>query len=269
VALRIQNNIDALGAQRNLQATNEGLSKAMERLSTGYRINSGADDAAGLAISERMRGQVRGISQALRNGQDAVSMVQTAEGAMGEVHAMLQRVRELAVQFKNGTLSPSDRTAIQSEVYQLASEVERIGTSTDFNGVSLLDAVGGITFQIGANDGESVSIPTISLGARIGVAWFSLTAAGATDISEIDVAINAVSDTRATFGAVQNRVEHMLASLATYHENLVAAESRIRDLDMAEGVVAMTKYQVLQQAGTAMLAQANQSGASVLQLLQQ
>lgn len=267
MGLRIQNNVEAMGAHLSLQQTNTAMSRAMERLSTGFRINSGADDAAGLAISERMRGQARGLSQALRNAQDSVSLVQTAEGAMNEVHAMLQRVRELAVQYKNGTMSAADRTAIQSEVNQLASEIERIGTDTSFNGVNVLNTVATVTFQVGANDGEAVTIPTVSLSASIGNTWWSLSATGATDISEIDAAINSVSATRATFGAVQNRIEHLVNSLGAYHENLVAAESRIRDLDMAEGMVELTKYQVLQQSGTAMLAQATQQQSSVLDLL--
>lgn len=268
MALRIQNNIEALGAHRSLQATNQSLTKSMARLSSGYRINSGADDAAGLAISERMRGQVRGVSQAMRNAQDGISMVQTTEGAMSEVHAMLQRVRELAVQYKNGSLSAQDRTAIQSEVYQLASEIERIGNQTNFNGVCLLNQNTTVTFQIGANDGEAISVATISLSGQLGTAWYSLNASNTSDISEIDAAINVLSSQRAIFGSVQNRFEYLLNSLGSYHENLVSAESRIRDLDMAQGMVDMTRWQVLQQAGTAMLAQANQSNQSVLQLLQ-
>jgi flagellin len=268
MALRIQNNIEALGAHRSLQATNQSLTKSMARLSSGYRVNSGADDAAGLAISERMRGQIRGVSQAMRNAQDGISMVQTTEGAMSEVHSMLQRVRELAVQFKTGSLSPEDRTAIQSEVFQLASEIERIGTQTNFNGVCLLNQATSVTFQVGANDGEVISIPTISLSSALGTAWFSLTVAGATDISEIDEAINVVSAQRAIYGSVQNRFEYLLNSLGSYHQNLVSAESRVRDLDMAQGMVDMTRWQVLQQAGTAMLAQANQMPNTVLQLLQ-
>lgn len=268
MALRIQNNVEALGAHRSLQATHQGLSKSMARLSSGYRINSGADDAAGLSISERMRGQVRGLSQAIRNAQDGISMVQTIEGSMSEVHAMLQRVRELAVQYKNGSLSAQDRTAIQSEVFQLASEIERIGNQTNFNGVCLLNQNTTVSFQVGANDGEVISVATISLSAALGTAWFSLSMANNADLSEIDAAINAVSAQRAVFGSVQNRFEHLLNSLGAYHENLVSAESRIRDLDMAQGMVDMTRWQVLQQAGTAMLAQANQSNQSVLSLLQ-
>ena len=181
MSLRIQHNVEALSAHRNLEATSGQASKSMQRLSSGYRVNSSADDAAGLSISERMRGQIRGLAQARLNASDGISMVQTAEGALGEVHSMLQRSRELAVQYKNGSLSTTDRTAIQSEVNQLASEIERIGSQTAFNGTKVLNAAGSVTFQIGANDGETVTAPTISLGSAIGTAWFSLGAA--TDLS--------------------------------------------------------------------------------------
>jgi flagellin len=267
VSLRIQNNVEAFNAHRQLVGTAGKMAKSIERLSSGYRINRAADDAAGLAISERLRAQVRGLGQAQRNSQDAVSLVQTAEGALNEVHSMLQRVRELAVQYKNGSLSASDRTAIQSEVNQLASEIERIGTSSEFNGIKLLNVAGTVSFQVGANDSELITVSTISLGSSVNAATFSLTATGSTDIAEIDTSIANVSAQRATFGAVQNRLEHTLNNLATYQENLVASESRIRDVDMAAEMVTFTKYQILQQAGTAMLAQANQSPQSVLSLL--
>jgi flagellin len=239
----------------------------MERLSSGLRINRAADDAAGLAISERLRAQSKGLGQAQRNAQDAVSLVQTGEGALNEVHAMLQRVRELAVQYKNGSLSPNDQTAIQSEVNELSSEIERIGASAQFNGISLLNQATSITFQVGANDGEVIAVSTISLGATIGTLYAQLTTTTTTDIAEIDAAINAVSTQRAAFGAVQNRLEHTLNNLATYQENLLASESRIRDVDMAAQMVEFTKSQILQQAGTSMLAQANQTPQSVLTLL--
>ena len=260
MSLRIQNNIEAFNAHRNLVGTSNGLGKAMERLSSGYRINRAADDAAGLAISERLRAQVHGIGQAQRNAQDAVSLVQTAEGSLDEVHSMLQRVRELAVQYKNGSLSEDDRTSIQSEINQLASEVERIGTSSEFNGIKLLNEAATVTFQVGANDGEVITVSTISLGEAVGAEAFELTVEG-------EAAIGAISTQRAQFGAVQNRLEHTLNNLAIYQENLTASESRIRDVDMAAEMVQFTKLQILQQAGTAMLAQAQQSGQSVLTLL--
>jgi flagellin len=267
MGLRIQNNVEAFNAHRNLVGTSGKLAKSMERLSSGYRINRAADDAAGLAISEKLRGQIGGLAQAERNAQDAVSLVQTAEGSLTEIHAMLQRVRELAVQYKNGSLSASDRTAIQSEVNQLGSEIERIGVSAEFNGISLLSAAGTISFQVGSDDGQAITVSTISLGNSVGSTYVQLTQAGASDISEIDVAIDKVSAQRATFGAVQNRLEYTLNNLATYRENLVASESRIRDVDMAAEMVNFTKLQILQQAGTSMLAQANTSSQSVLSLL--
>src|SRR3954463_12850854 len=196
MALRIQNNVEAFNAHRNLSGTEGALGRSMERLSSGYRINRAADDAAGLAISERLRGQIRGLDQAQRNVQDAVSLVQTAEGSLTEVHAMLQRVRELAVQFKNGSLSNNDRTAIQSEVNQLASEVERIGASAEFNGIKLLNAGQTVSFQVGAQDGQVITVSLISLGSGVGTSYYQLTAAGASDIAEIDSAIDAVSAQR-------------------------------------------------------------------------
>ena len=267
MSLRIQNNVEAFNAHRNLVGTSGKLAKSMERLSSGYRINRAADDAAGLAISEKLRGQIGGLAQAERNASDAVSLVQTAEGSLTEIHAMLQRVRELAVQYKNGSLSTADRAAIQSEVNQLGSEIERIGVSSDFNGTQLLSSASTISFQVGSDDGELITVSTISLGGTLGTTFHQLSAAGATDISEIDVAIDKVSAQRATFGAVQNRLEYTLNNLATYRENLVSSESRIRDVDMASEMVNFTKLQILQQAGTSMLAQANQSSQSVLSLL--
>ncbi|GAC1322081.1 MAG: flagellin [Thermoleophilaceae bacterium] len=265
MALRINTNIEAFNAHRQLNTTSEKLGKAMERLSSGYRINRAADDAAGLAITEKLRGQITGLDQAQRNAQDAVSLVQTAEGSLTEVHAMLQRVRELAVQYSSGTLSTSDKQAIQSEVNMLASEVERIGSSAQFNGIPLLSAPTSITFQIGAMDGEVISVTMISLGQGIPPSTYAMGSTGI--ISTVDAAINAVSAERAQFGAVQNRLQHTLANLAVYDENLQSSESRIRDVDMAAEMVNFTKLQILNQAGTAMLAQANQLPQSVLQLL--
>jgi flagellin len=264
MALRIQNNVEAFNAHRNVAGTGGHMAKAMERLSSGYRINRAADDAAGLAISEKLRAQIGGLSQAQRNAQDAVSLVQTAEGSLTEVHTMLQRVRELAVQYKNGTLSTGDKTAIASEVAQLTAEIERIGVNAQFNGISLLASSStAVTFQVGANDSDTISVTLISLGSSVG----TLSLASANGISGIDAAITAVSNARATFGSVQNRLEHTLNNLASYEENLMASESRVRDVDMAKEMVSFTKYQILQQAGTAMLAQANQAPQGVLSLL--
>jgi flagellin len=267
MSLRIQHNVEAFDAQRQLALTSDKMGKAMEHLSSGYRINRAADDAAGLAISEKLRAQISGLGQAQRNTQDGISLVQTAEGSLNEVHAMLQRVRELAVQYKNGTLSTEDRTAIQSEVNQLGSEIQRIGNSAAFNGISLLATSASISFQVGAADGDEIAVSTISLGSVVSSGVFSLSATGTTDISEIDGAIANVSAARADFGAVQNRLEHTINNLSTYEENLTASESRIRDVDMASEMVNFTKLQILQQAGTSMLSQANQAPNSVLSLL--
>src|ERR671932_112375 len=184
MSLRIQNNVEAYNAHRNLTSTEKRLATSMERLSSGYRINRAADDAAGLAISERLRGQINGLDQSQRNAQDAVSLVQTAEGSLTEVHAMLQRVRELAVQYKNGSLSTADRTAIQSEVNQLASEIERIGQAAEINNIKLLNSAQTISFQVGAKDGDTITVSTISLGSTsgVGVSYFALASNNTTDI---------------------------------------------------------------------------------------
>jgi flagellin len=264
MSLRINNNVEAFNAHRQLVGTSDKVAKAMERLSSGMRINRAADDAAGLAISEKLRGQIRGLGQAERNTQDGVSLVQTAEGSLNEVHSMLQRVRELAVQYQNGTLSTSDKAAITAEAKQLSDEIERIGTSAQFNGIKLLDGTNAtISFQVGANDGDVISVDTASLGGKVG----SLDVTSTSALADIDAAIGAVSDLRGSFGAVQNRLEHTLNNIRTYQENLTASESRIRDVDMASEMVEFTKNNILQQAGTAMLAQANQSPQAVLSLL--
>jgi flagellin len=268
MALRIQNNVEAFGAHRRLVDSSTRMAKSMERLASGFRINRGGDDAAGLGISERMRAQSTGLGQAQRNIQDGISLVQTAEGNLNEVHSMLQRVRELAVQYKNGSLSTTDRTAISNEVTQLANEIERIGKTAQFNGIKLLDNGNSVTFQVGAQDGDEIAVAMISLGTSVGPSYSTLAVSGTQDITEIDSAINAVSAQRATLGGIQNRLEHSLSAAGAYQENLVAAESRIRDVDMAAEMVDYTKFSILAQAGQAMLAQANQAPASVLQLLQ-
>jgi flagellin len=261
MSLRINNNVDALAAHRYLSHTSDQVSKAMERLSSGLRINRAADDAAGLGISEKMRGQIRGLAQAQRNIQDGVSMVQTAEGNLDEVHSILQRVRELAVQYKNGSLSTAGQGAIQSEVDALSAEITRIQGAAQFNGIDLLGTAASVSFQVGANDSQEI---TVSFGA---VSISDYSALGSVQLSTIDSDIDAVSAARSGFGAVQNRLEHALAVTGSYQENLTSAESRIRDVDMAEEMVTLTKNQILQQAGTAMLAQANQAPQAVLQLL--
>lgn len=277
MSLRINTNVEAFNTHRQLVGSADKMAKSMERLSSGSRINRAADDAAGLTISEKMRGQITGLAQAQRNAQDGVSLVQTGEGALNEVHSMLQRVRELRSQYGNDTLSTEDKTAIRSEVAQLATEINDIKSNTKFNGVGLLSATGTINLQVGANDGETISISTSDLTASAGnpglseVAGITSATNDATfvalSLSDIDTAISEVSKTRAAFGSVQNRLDHRIANLASYQENLVSAESRIRDVDMAEEMVKFTKSQILQQAGTSMLSQANQAPQSVLSLL--
>jgi flagellin len=277
MGLRIQNNVEAFNAHRQLTGTAAKAAKAMEKLSSGYRVNRAADDAAGLAISEKMRAQIGGLAQAQRNAQDAVSLVQTGEGALNEVHSMLQRVRDLKVQYSSGVLSDDDKKAIAAEVQQLGKEVSDIADKTEFNGLKLLNGQS-FTFTVGANSADTVSIDTVTLNGASGVSDLadigsagSLDAASGAlnnlDVDEIDTMIKNVSTARSTFGAVQNRLEHRLNNLATYQENLVASESRIRDVDMASEMVNFTKLQILQQAGTSMLAQANQAPQGVLSLL--
>jgi flagellin len=273
MSLSIQTNIAAMDAHRNLVNTSNQLSQSMERLSSGYRINSAADDAAGLAISTKLDSQVSGLQQAQQNAQDAVSLVQTADGSMNEVQSMLQRVRDLAVEYNNGTLSSSDQAAITNEVAQLCAEVSQIGSQTKFNGIALLSGGNSITFQVGADDGETISVSALKLfgtgsGFSIDSGIFSFSSTGTVTLASIDAAIDSVSTARSTFGAVQNRLQHTLNNLASYQENLSASESGIKDVDMASEMVNFTKLQVLQQAGTAMLAQANSSQQSVLRLLQ-
>jgi flagellin len=264
MSLRINSNVDAVQAHRHLSATSDAISKSMERLSSGLRINKAADDAAGLGISEKMRSQIRGLAQAQRNIQDGVSMVQTAEGNLDEVHSILQRVRELAVEYRNGSLSAAGKGAIQSEVDQLSQEITRIGNAAVFNGVSLLSGTSSVTFQVGANDNETIAISFSNLATAVGSAFSNMATAS---LAAIDAAVDAVSAMRSGLGAVQNRLEHALSVTGVYQENLTSAESRIRDVDMAEEMVTLTKNQILQQAGTAMLAQANQAPQSVLTLL--
>jgi len=270
MSLRIQSNVEAFNAHRHLVGSSDAMAKSMERLSSGYRINRAADDAAGLAISEKLTAQVGGLDQAQRNAQDAVSLVQTAEGAMNEVHSMLQRVRDLAVQFNNGTLSTSDKAAITAEVAQLCSEISRIGSQTKFNNIALLTGGAAVTFQVGAADGETISINAANLfgtGSTNDVDSAIFNFSGTVTLASIDAAIDNVSQERSTFGSVQNRLEHTLNNLASYEENLQASESRIKDVDMASEMVQFTKYQILQQAGTSMLSQANSAPQGVLSLL--
>ena len=270
MSLRVQHNVEAFNAHRNLVATDNAIAKSMERLSSGYRINRAGDDAAGLAISEKLRAQIGGLDQAQRNAYDAISLVQTAEGAMQEVHSMLQRVRDLAVEFNNGTLSTADKAAITAEVAQLCAQIDAIGSQTQFNGLALLTGSASITFQVGANDGQTIAVSAVQLfgsGSTFKVDSAVFNFSGTIVLASIDAAIENVSGARGTFGAVQNRLEHTINNLSVYEENLTASESRIRDVDMASEMVTFTKLQILQQAGTSMLAQANAAPQSVLSLL--
>ena len=275
MGLQVNTNVAALNAYRNLSSTQGALNTSLERLSSGLRINRAADDAAGLAISEKLRAQTNGLNQATTNAQDAISLVQTAEGALNEQHAILQRMRTLAVQSANDTNTDADRASIQKEVDQLVTELDRISSSTQFNGQNLLDGTGGtagvFTFQVGANSGQTATVDlSASLdSASLGVDAVSLaTSAGATAaLTSLDAAIKTVSDTRADLGAVQNRLQHTINSLSVAAENSAAAESRIRDTDMAKEMSAFTRSQILSQAGVSMLAQANATSQSVLKLL--
>ncbi len=268
MSLRINTNVEAFNAHRQLVGTEMSMSKAMEKLSSGLRINRAADDAAGLAISEKMRAQIRGIAMAHRNTMDGISMVQAAEGALNEVHSIIQRVRELAVQYNNGTLSTSDRAAITAEIAQLSAEVRRIITATQFNSINVLESTTPITFQVGANAGEEMTIDIDAISATdLGTDALDLTTGASAAITTIDDAIQTVSDQRASLGAYQNRFEHTINNLNVAVENLSASESRIRDTDMAQEMVSFTRSQILTQAGTAMLSQANQASQNVLSLL--
>lgn len=270
----VQHNLTAMNANRQLGITTNAQSKSSEKLSSGYKINRAADDAAGLTISEKMRSQVKGLNKASDNAQDGVSLIQVAEGALSETHSILQRMNELATQAANDTNTTSDRNAVQSEINQLASEISRIQSTTQFNTQNLLDGkFTGKNLQIGAICGQKITISIKDMSAtglgvahaNIGVTTF--TKAGAT-MSLIQGAISQVSSMRSTLGALQNRLEHTISNLDNIAENTSSAESRIRDTDMAEEMVEYSKNNILSQAGQSMLAQANQSTQGVLSLLQ-
>jgi flagellin len=282
MGLRINQNIEAMQAHRSLSATSVNLAKSMERLSSGFRINSAADDAAGLGISERMRGQINGLAQAQRNAQDGISLVQTAEGALQEFHSILHRIRDLAVQYNNGVYDGQSKAAITAEVTQLNAEINRMIGVANFNGIPLLSGTVGqamATLQIGSNNGETLVIGAVDAagiltsGGATGVNSEITNFANATvgqviSLANIDNAINQFSTLRATFGGIQNRLEYTIRALGVYQENLSAAESRIRDVDIAAEMSNFTRLQILQQSGTAMLAQANMAPQSLLALLQ-
>jgi flagellin len=279
--MRINNNIMALNAHRQLGINQTNAAKSMEKLSSGLRINRAADDAAGLSISEKMRGQIRGLKQASRNAQDGISLIQTAEGALNETHSILQRMRELTVQAGNlGTNEAEDLTAIQDEINQLVEELDGIAERTAFNGKTLMNGsyasgAANLTFQIGANASQAMTLNIGNMGASalgvtssaINVASFASSGDFDAAIALIDTAIETVSAERSKLGATQNRLEHTINNLDNAAENLQAAESRIRDVDMAQEMMNYTKTNILNQAATAMLAQANMAPQSVLQLL--
>jgi flagellin len=278
--MQIATNVGALNAYRNLSSTQNDVSKSLEKLSSGLRINRAADDAAGLAISEGLKSQVNGLNVASRNAQDGISVIQTAEGALTEVHSILQRMRDLAVQGGNGSNNDNSRAAISKEAGELSLELRRIAESTNFNGIDLLKG-GDLTFQVGAGgtENDAITINLANVATAVGtLASADGTAVGAgfviTDneaargtVDDIDAAINAVSTARSSLGASQNRFESAINSLNVSAENLSAANSRIRDTDMAAEMVKYTAANILSQAGTAMLAQANQANQGVLQLL--
>ena len=273
----INHNMNAANALRNSNINQNLSAKSMEKLSSGLRINRAGDDAAGLSISEKMRAQIRGLNQASTNSQDGISMVQTAEGALNETQNILQRMRELAVQAANGTNVTEDRSAIKAEIDQLSQEVDRIAGTTEFNTQNLFstsDASGAntVTFQVGANSGQFISVTFSNMTATaLSVSTSDITVDSTTSasaaISTINDAIIKVSTQRSALGAVQNRLEHTIANLDNAAENLTAAESRIRDVNMAKEMSNYSKNNILQQAAQAMLAQANQLPQNVLQLL--
>ncbi len=267
----VQHNLTAMNANRQLGITTSSQAKSSEKLSSGYRINRAGDDAAGLTISEKMRSQVRGLNKASSNAQDGVSLIQVAEGALGETHSILQRMNELATQAANDTNTSIDRGAIQKEINQLTSEIDRIRSATQFNTMDLID--GSFTkknLQVGSLEGQGITISIRNMDAStIGVKSLSMSsfAAAGSAMTKIQSAINQVSEQRSYLGALQNRLEHTISNLDNISENTQAAESRLRDTDMAEEMVEYSKNNILAQAGQSMLAQANQSTQGVLSLL--
>lgn len=275
----VQHNMTALNANRQLNITNGSLAKKTEKLSSGYRVNRAADDAAGLSISEKMRAQIRGLDQASSNAQDGISLIQTAEGALNEIHSVLQRMRELTVQAANDTNVTADRRAIAKEIRALTSEIDRIATQTEFNTMKLLSgSFSGKVLQVGANGSQTISFKIsamtagkLGVSAKVIAGAISKSSATGKDITKlisvVNKAISKVSLQRSALGALQNRLEHTIANADNMSENLQSAESKIRDANMADEMVAYSSFSILQQAGQSMLAQANQSTQGVLSLL--
>ncbi|EEC56700.1 flagellin [[Bacteroides] pectinophilus] len=267
----VQHNLSAMNTNRQLSGVQSAQSKSTEKLSSGYRINRAGDDAAGLSISEKMRSQIRGLNKASSNAQDGISLVQVAEGALNETHSILQRMNELATQAANDTNTSTDRTAIQAEIDQLTSEINRIQSTTQFNTMNLLDGTfSSKNLQVGSLSGQSIGISIKNMNASsLGVDALKVSsfASAGSSMDKIQSAINLVSTQRSTLGALQNRLEHTINNLNTTAENTQAAESRIRDVDMATEMVEYSKNNILAQAGQSMLAQANQATQGVLSLL--
>jgi flagellin len=261
MALTINTNIEAMNASRNLNNTENNLAMAMQHLSSGLRINSAGDDVAGYAISQRLQAQVNGLNQATLNSQDAISLSQTAQGSLNDVEQMLQRVRELAVQYANGTTSEADKESIEKESEQLKEEIKRVGETTKFNGVELLKGGAAIKFQVGADEKETIEVKATELEKDVEKVSLK-------EIKTIDEAIGKVATAAGEFGAVQNRIQYTISNLEVYSQNLSSAVSGIVDVNMATEMTNFTKNQVLQQAGVSILAQANQIPNAVLKLLQ-
>ncbi len=275
MALFVNTNVSSLNAQRQLINSGKSLDTAFQRLSSGLRINSAADDAAGLQISNRLTSQIQGLDQAIRNANDGISLAQVAEGAMDEITTALQRIRVLSVQSQNGINSSSDRLALQKEVSALKAEISRIANTTQFGGVKILDGKYSSTFLVGANAGQSISVNISRTGGGYGTSGLKLsnisiaTLAGAsTALTAIDSAINAIDAKRADLGAIQNRFQSTIRNLSNIVENVSSARSRIRDTDFAKETAELTRSQILQQASTTILAQSNQRPQSALSLLQ-
>lgn len=267
----IQHNIAAINSYRNLATNQSALSKNLEKLSSGYKINRAGDDAAGLAISESMRSQINGLNQAVSNANDGVGLIQTAEGALTETHSMLQRLKTLTTQAANGTYTNTARTNIDAEVDALTAEINRISTATEFNGVKPLSANNNMTFQIGATKDEVLKLTSADMGANalgVNALDVSTVAKANESIDKVNKAIDTVSAYRAQLGAAQNRMEHTINNLKVTSENVTAAESRIRDTDMADEMTSYTKNNILMQAAQSMLAQSNSMPQGVLNMLQ-
>ena len=268
----VQHNLSAMNTNRQMGVVTSALQKSTEKLSSGYKINRAGDDAAGLSISEKMRSQIRGLNKASDNAQDGISLIQVAEGALNETHSILQRMNELATQAANDTNTSTDRTAIKAEIDQLTSEINRIQSTTQFNTQNLLDGkFTGKNLQVGSLKGQTIKISISNMNAKtLGVSGLTVdkNSTAGISMSKIQAAIDKVSTQRSNLGALQNRLEHTINNLDTTSENTSAAESRIRDTDMADEMVRYSKNNILSQAGNSMLAQANQQTQGVLSLLQ-